>query len=260
MSNAESRSPLKAAPLRNPGQSLDRQISDLIDDTGVSYFVVACFAGALAAMEWLRSWLNPKPQPIVYTVAAAIAVGICAWKFKSITRELRQLRQGRDGERIVGQFLEDLREKGYRIIHDIPGKKFNIDHVLIGPHGVFTVETKTISKPARGEAKITFDGEHVFVRGFKPDRDPIVQARAEADWLNTFFQDSAGRKVVVQPIVVYPGWFVEDPPKGTRSDVWVLNPKVLPAFIEHRREMVSPEDVKLLSYHLSRYVRTENVE
>ncbi len=260
MTNDASRSPLKAAPLRNPGQSLDRQISDLIYDTGVPYLLAACFAGVLAAMEWLRSWVDPQPRPVLYTVIAAIAVGIYAWKFRSISRELRQLRQGRDGERIVGQFLEDLREQGHRVIHDIPGEKFNIDHVVIGPHGVFTVETKTISKPARGESKITFDGEHVFVRGFKLDRDPVVQARAEATWLKTFFQESAGHKVVVQPIVVYPGWFVEDPPKGTKSDVWVLNPKVLPSFIEHHREKLSPEDVKLLSYHLSRYVRAENAE
>lgn len=36
--------------------------------------------------------------------------------------------------------------------------------------------------------------------------------------------------VAVRPVVTYPGWYVEDPPKGVRSGVWVLNPKVIPAF------------------------------
>ena len=34
----------------------------------------------------------------------------------------------------------------------------------------------------------------------------------------------------------------------------------IPAFIEHEREILTPEDVKLLSYHLSRYVRGKNGE
>jgi len=259
MNDNQSRSPLKAAPLRNPGQSLDRQISDLLDDTALPYIFVACFMVMLAAMEWARSWYGAEPRPMFYTGVAIIVIGICAWKLKSVRRELRQLRQGRDGERIVGQFLDDLREQGYRVIHDIPGSNFNIDHVLIGPHGVFTVETKTISKPARGQAKIKFDGEQILIGAFKPDRAPIVQARAQASWLKTFAQDSAGRRVTVQPIVVYPGWYIDGPPKGTKSDVWVLNPKGLPSFIDNQREALSPEDVKLLSFHLSRYVRAENV-
>jgi hypothetical protein len=259
MSIDQSRSPLKAAPLRNPGQSLDREISALVDDTGVPYIIVACFMGVLAAMEWARSWRGSEPHPVFYSIVALFAIGICAWKLIGVKRELRKLRQGRDGERIVGQFLEELREQGYRVIHDIPGEKFNIDHVLIGPHGVYTVETKTIRKPARGEAKINFDGEQVLIGRFKPDRDPIVQARAEAMWLKNFFLESTGKKITVQPIVVFPGWYIDGPPKGTKSDVWVLNPKGLPAYVERRRETLSPEDVKLLNYHLSRYVRAVNV-
>jgi hypothetical protein len=43
----------------------------------------------------------------------------------------------KDGEKAVGEFLERFREKGYRIFHDIVGGDFNIDHVLIGPSGIY---------------------------------------------------------------------------------------------------------------------------
>jgi hypothetical protein len=36
----------------------------------------------------------------------------------------------------------------------------------------------------------------------------------------------------------------------------VLNPRALPAFIEHEPESVSEEDVELAAHHLSRYIRT----
>ena len=40
-----------------------------------------------------------------------------------------------------------------------------IDHVIIGPAGIFTIETKTWSKPVRGEARIVFDGEKLTAGG-----------------------------------------------------------------------------------------------
>ena len=47
-------------------------------------------------------------------------------------------------------------------------------------------------------------------------------------------------------------------PKG--AEVWVLNPKALPAFLEHEHTIMSPEDVHLVCYHLSRSVRGTELE
>lgn len=134
------------------------------------------------------------------------------------------------------------------------GTDFNIDHVLIGPAGVFTVETKTHSKPSRGDARIVFDGENVHVNGRAPDRNPVIQAKAQAGWLRGLLSESTGRKFDVRPIVVYPGWFVEQKADATRQ-VWVLEPKALPGFLAHQRETLTSEDVKLASFHLSRFIR-----
>ncbi len=254
----DKRSPLKAPPLRTPGQSLDEEISRLVDEDAATYIFGGLFAIALAGLEWVRSFLGAPPQPIPYTLLAIAAVFVVVWKIIRVRRRLHALRLGRDGERVVGQFLEALREQGFRVFHDLPGEGFNVDHVIVGPRGVFTVETKTFSKPGRGEAKITFDGEQVFVGGLKPDRDCVNQARAQGDWLRNLVFDSSGRKISVRPIVVFPGWFVDGPPDGVKPDVWVLNPKVLPALIAQEREVLTSDDVNLISYHISRYVRAEN--
>lgn len=37
-----------------------------------------------------------------------------------------------EGERAVGQFLEQLREQGFHVFHDVVGTGFNVDHVLVG--------------------------------------------------------------------------------------------------------------------------------
>ncbi|MBU1055794.1 MAG: NERD domain-containing protein [Proteobacteria bacterium] len=39
---------------------------------------------------------------------------------------------------------------GYKVYHDFPAEKFNIDHIIIGPAGVYAVETKARQKPTTG--------------------------------------------------------------------------------------------------------------
>lgn len=159
--------------------------------------------------------------------------------------------------RSVGQFLDGLREGGARIFHDVPAEDFNLDHVVISTHGIYVVETKTITKPS-ADAKVIYDGERVTVAGHSPDRDPVKQAKAEANWLRQLLKQSTGRDFPVRGVVVYPRWWIEPTNKDRPREVWVLEPKALPKFIENAPAAMAAEDVAMASYHLSRYVRGEN--
>ncbi len=88
---------------------------------------------------------------------------------------------------------------------------------------MLTVETKTWSKPRRGEARITFDGEVLLAAGMAPDRDPVIQARAQAAWLRAMLSESTGRTFEVMPVVLFPG-LVDDNYLGRRIDSSVLLP------------------------------------
>lgn len=253
--SAESRSPLKAAPLRYAGQSLDEEIQRVIDDDISVYIMVATMVIVLALYEWWRWYAKTPPQPVIFTVCGMGVLVYTARKVVLARRKLKTLRLARDGERVVGQFLEGLRENGYRVLHDIVGDNFNIDHLLIGPKGVFTIETKTMSKSARGKPEIDYDGTQILVNGFKPDRDPVVQAKAQAHWIKELVKELTGKSITVRPAVVYPGWFINQTQKSSRPDVWVLNPKALETFIENSEGELSDEDVRSFHSHLSRYVR-----
>ncbi len=132
---------------------------------------------------------------------------------------------------------------------------FNIDHVLIGPAGVFTIETKTWSKPLYGDARIAYDGENLTAGKLQPDRDPVVQAKAQSRWLKLLIAESTGRRLNVQPVVLFPGWFVEAA-SGSQKEVWVLEPKALPALLANADHHLAAEDIKLVSFHLSRFIRS----
>jgi hypothetical protein len=57
--------------------------------------------------------------------------------------------RGARGEEQVGGLLDGLTRRGWLVIHDASLGHGNVDHILIGPQGVFTVETKSHPGPVR---------------------------------------------------------------------------------------------------------------
>ena len=249
------RSPIKDKPLRLPGQSLMEERAALWENKLELWALMAVFFIVLAGWEWFRYFRPMQPHPILVSACALAVLGFAGWRLYRLRPRMRALSQGIEGEKAVGQFLERLREQNYQVFHDLIGESFNVDHVLIGPAGAFTIETKTWSKPQRGDARIAYDGDSLTVGGREPERDPIVQAKAQAHWLRALLRESTGRHIDVQPVVVFPGWYVEAAP-GAQRAVWVMEPKGLPAFLKNEPQRLTAEDVRLAAYHLARHVRS----
>ncbi len=68
---------------------------------------------------------------------------------------------GADGEERTAAALEPLIAVGFRILHDrrIPRSRANIDHLVVGPPGIFVIETKSFS------GKLEIRGSDVYVAG-----------------------------------------------------------------------------------------------
>lgn len=173
----KTRSPIKDAPLRNPAQSVEEAALDFAMGRIFAPCMVALAMVLMAALEWLRYYMAVPPRPWLYTLVALAVMSYAGLRTWRAWPKLRQLRQAADGERTVGQFLERLREGGYHVFHDLVGDGFNVDHVAVGPAGVFSIETKTFSKPVRGDAKIHFDGQTILVNGITPERDPSFKPK-----------------------------------------------------------------------------------
>ncbi len=253
------KSPIKAKPLRNPGQHLDEEIDRVTNDQLIAYFLAPAFLSLMAAMEWMAIWLRLPRQPWVYTGMAVAALVAWYLYFRRVRVRLRALKLGRDGERVVGQFLDGLRESGARIFHDVPGDNFNVDHVVICQKGILAVETKTWSKSG---SKSTISARDGVLRkdGLPVDRNPISQAEAIAVWLKRMLQESTGKSLPVRPVLLFPGWFVEPLDAAMKERLWMLEPKALPAWIDREPVRLSDGDVALAAFHLSRYIRTVQAE
>jgi Nuclease-related domain len=129
--------------------------------------------------------------------------------------------RGASAEEHVGGLLEQL--AGWRVIHDASVGRGNIDHILIGPAGVFTVETKSHPGPVR---VATLHGA------------TIRQAHAQRKAVEAI----TGSKV--EPLLVFSRAWV-DRPLARRKGVRVLPARMLLGYVTKRRAELSGEEVEM---------------
>lgn len=169
------------------------------------------------------------------------------------------------GERIVAECLEPLKASGWRILHDVPGSnngtKFNIDHVAVGPQGVFAIETKTRRKgsarPGFDDHKAYFDGRRL-VWPWGEDNHGLEQAEQNALWLSNSLQSELGERIFVTPFLTLPGWWIENKPSQDSRLCRVTNPKGLPSFLTRGPVVLDPKQIAAIAAKLE--ARCRDVE
>lgn len=126
-----------------------------------------------------RSWQATLPQRLAGVLAAGvvalattvvadpglarftgpIAVLALAWllRFRPSPATLAW-RHGAEGERRTARLLAPLERRGYQVFHDlaVAGSAANIDHVVVGPTGVFVTDSK------RYRSQLRYLGGHLW--------------------------------------------------------------------------------------------------
>ncbi len=252
------RPPLSEKLLRPAGYSLQCKIEDLDGSFMICFMGTFLFSlGAIGVFQFTPT--DAAGRFICFIILGIGVVGctIAAWrKFYQI----RNCRRGLAGEQAVAEQLQPLFAFGYQIFHDIPGDgKWNIDHVAVGPAGVFAIETKyRTKKPGKTSERdheAIFDGKRIqFPSGY--DANAPEQAMRNARWLANMLSKSTGERVNVQPIVALPGWWVT---LKASSDVKVLSGKQVSGFISKEPARLSDESIKRITYQLDQLCRTVEI-
>jgi hypothetical protein len=216
---------------------------------GTFYPLLAALALGQVTMGQL--WRASGSSVILVAAFAAIIALLWAVRgFQLVWRlddELRNWRFGLRGEQAVAEKLADrgVAAAGYVAFHDVPGEgEWNVDHVVVGPGGVFVLETK--ARPRRKatrpqeEQYVFFDGK-VLEFPWCYDRDAAEQVERNARWVREFLAGFGPKDLVVQPVIVVPGWYVES--KGNYP-VKAMNAKYLVKYLKESRQVFSPEQLE----------------
>jgi hypothetical protein len=198
--------------------------------------------------QQLQLWKHTGPQPGLWLWIAIVATVVAAAWFWRLLPIARRLNRGERGERYVADVLEELRVDGYKPVHDLVADGFNIDHVLVGPGGVFAIETKYRS----GKGDITFrNGGGLFVDGRQEEKDCLKQVRGAAREVNRLIRKNCGVNEWVWPLVVFVGdWRIKDDWRDT--DTRVLTPDRLIQYIRNQQPRLKRSEIDLIASHLER--------
>ena len=172
-----------------------------------------------------------RQRPLLTGAAAMLGIRTSAQQFAA----------GARGERTVGRQLSRWATRhGWHVLHAVPvGQRgADIDHVVIGPFGVVTVNTKTTGTAV-------WVGEYGLTVGGKPV-NYLPKSRHEADRAGLLHR-ATGLQVPVQAAIVFVGARKVTVRGGGPADVAVLpTPRALRHWLHSRPPVLQPGQVEAL--------------
>ena len=130
--------------------------------------------------------------------AVTLLVASVVWILWSLMRGLRHVERffkGARGEEKVAAVLRSLPDACH-VFNDFAAGRAHVDHVVVGPGGVFSVETKS------WRGVVTVEDSHILLDGQLPDRDPLAQTLREAALVRTALA-ARGWTGDVTPVLVF---------------------------------------------------------
>lgn len=246
--------------LRSPGESLDQKLRDYRFDFSI-YMMMTPISPLLFFSVYSWNKIDSSIFDEVIFIFFGVA-GLLYFLYKMIKQviKINRLRLGLEGERAIGEELNQLMLQGYRVFHDIPKEMTgNIDHVVVGGNGVFAIETKAISKPNRGAGdtavKIKYDGKQLTFASGVTTKKPLEQADIHAKWLKKWLSNSLGKSVRVTPVVTIPGWFIDR--TASSNNVFVLaGGEIINNFKKLRGSALGSQEREMIAHQLDQRCRT----
>jgi hypothetical protein len=177
--------------------------------------------GVLATATALlgRSFGLKDPRFLGAEVALLITMFVIA---RYVLPLVERRERGALAEEQVGGVLDQLPRTRWRVIHDATLGRGNVDHIVIGPPGVFTIETKSHPGP---------------VRVGRVHGGTLAQAQAQGKAIGWVTGTD------VEPLIVFSRAWV-DRPGARRKGVRVLPARMLLGYLERAPMRFSSSDVE----------------
>jgi len=128
---------------RVQGESLQKKIADLEFKIIETIWYPTCFF-VITIWAWLFCAGLIKldfAATITITGVTLYLVIRSILKIKKIRKQLHFYRKGLEGERLVGESLNQLSNESTYVFHDIPSNRFNVEHIIASTHRFIVIET-----------------------------------------------------------------------------------------------------------------------
>jgi Nuclease-related domain len=254
------RAPASEKLLRPPGESLRKQAEALDHQIADQILWLLGFPALLLIIYFAARQSAPSAFAIAWRIILGVTLGAYALMALGLVRRRKwhqRLRLGYRGERAVGEELNRLMLDGCRVFHDVPlSNSLNLDHVVVGPSGVYAIETKTLTRQKSGseqpDHEVVYDGICLQFPNAYDSKSP-KQACDQAERLAQILSADLHESVKVKPILTLPGWWVTCKGEG---EVAVMNPKMIRStIVTDDAPVLSPELINEITRHLDKKCR-----
>ena len=188
---------------------------------------------AILLLIWLATFVYSRNVKTVLSfgltgslaVGAIFVIGIKLLEKKAnvTIKRAKQAERGAVAEEKTGAILDGLPEGNF-VVHDFDTGRGNIDHILVGPKGIFTLEVKS----HRGT--VTFDNGSLLRDGKPFEKDFVKQAWAECFVVREILAKWEIKEPMAEPLIVFSNAFVKV--RGKANGASVINLKFLPSYLE----------------------------
>jgi len=176
--------------------------------------------------------------PFVFASLFTCVVAVTAFLWRRGVRRVESFFKGARGEEHVAGLLAALPDE-WHVFHDFEAGGHHVDHVVAGPAGVFSVETKN------WRGRVTVEEGEMIVDGHLADRAPLVQTVRQADAVKAKLKASGWNGDVTPVLCLASDTFAE----GVRETgrVAVLNASALVGWLSGRSRAVPANELARLA-------------
>lgn len=203
--------------------------------------IVGVIMGLIGLVGWI---MGSNLMLIVMPMGVSLSI----WNYKKNKNWIK----GAKGEAVVFNYLKHLPNQ-YIILNDlnIPKTFGNIDHVVLGPSGIFTIETKNFKG-----SYVVEENEWYFTAGsklIKTYKNPGDQIKTNTGIFSNFLTSKGmkSHRSSTFPVVAFinPNLTIKHKPKHYN----VIHPSALTKFIIGQRKKLNKTDVRLIAALLNEY-------
>jgi hypothetical protein len=185
-------------------------------------------------------------------------VGMIVWVRDDPPEFIAKWKRGAEGERQTGRVLKRLEQHGWHSVHDRAGKYGNLDHIVVGPGGIFLLDSKNLSGTVMlAEAGLKTDYADAPRDGFTHTSLAGAMRGASAH-LKDRIAATTELTGWVQAVVVIWGHFPEA--EAERDKVVYVSGDHLEAWLSRQPDRLSPRDQQLIRLGLDAEIVVRRAE
>lgn len=226
-------------PLRN-------EIDWLTREQLLPIFLIMVVLWVVCAVEWTQRLAGQLPDPRFWTLLSLLVTVYAAFRIFRLRLPLPGITSDFSGDGEVANILRGIRPKGFVTLHDFRGDDRKIDHVVVGPSGIYAIETKKRS----GSGMIEYGNEEALVfAGRIKDGLPLRHARDSASVVQSRLDEQSPDVYTVKALLVISGnWEIRRAHEN--PGVEVTTAARLAEYFEMQRPELSSREIAQISSYL----------